>query len=58
MDKVTINAENVSDAITTCGDLYQWTPDAIREVDSGEDGVRAFMCFENARDAVIWDNQK
>lgn len=33
-------------------------PDAVREVDSGDENTKAFMCFENARDAELWDNQK
>jgi len=58
MEKITINAENVADAITICAYVYRWTPDAVREVDSGDENTRAFMCFETASDAVIWDNQK
>lgn len=58
MNKVTVNAETEAEAIEICKNEYGWTPDAVREVDSGEEGVKAFMCFENSQDADLWDNQK
>jgi len=58
MNKVTVEAENEAEAIKTCKEVHGWTPDAVREVDSGDENTKAFMCFENARDAELWDNQK
>jgi hypothetical protein len=57
MNKVTVEAEGEAEAIKACKDLHGWTPDAVREVDSGDDGVKAFMCFENQADAELWDRQ-
>ncbi len=58
MNKVTVEAETEAEAIQKCKDEHGWTPDAIREVDSGDEGTRAWMCFESASDAELWDNQK
>lgn len=59
MNKVTVIAETEAEAIKTCKAEHGWTPDAVREVDSGEgEEVRAWMCFESARDAELWDNQQ
>ena len=41
-----------------CLRLHGWYPDTIREVDSGEDDIQAWMCFESAADADLWDKQK
>lgn len=57
MNKVIVIADNEAEAMTICNEQHGWTPDATREVDSGEDGVKAYMCFESAADAELWDNQ-
>ena len=57
MNKVTVEANTEAEAILICSD-GPFTPEAVREVDSGQEGVRAWMCFENATDAEVWDNQK
>lgn len=63
MNKTTICFRDPTAEISTddveqaCRELHGWTPDAIREVESGENDVRAYMCFESARDAELWDNQ-
>lgn len=57
MKKVTVNANTEIEAIELCKTLHGWTPDAIREVDSGNDDG-AWMCFESIADAIVWDNQK
>jgi hypothetical protein len=57
MIKVTIDAETEADAIAKCKEICKWTPDAIREVDSGDDDTRTWMCFQDAQDALLWDNQ-
>ena len=58
MNKVTVDANSEAEAIKVCNEQYGWTPDAVHEVDSGDEGVKAYMCFENANDAELWDNQK
>lgn len=58
MNKVTIEATSEAEAIAICKQDYGWTPDATREVDSGDENTRAWMCFESAADAELWDNQK
>lgn len=57
MNKVTVDAENEAQAIEICREKHGWTPDAIREVDSGNEDTLAWMCFESAEDARLWDNQ-
>lgn len=58
MIKITVIANTPEDAAAECKKLHGWTPDAVREVDSGEEGLRAYMCFESAQDALLWDAQK
>ena len=58
MQKTTVVAQNEAEAIKVCRNECGFTPDAVREVDSGQEGVRAWMCFESASDAELWDNQK
>jgi hypothetical protein len=58
MNKVTVDANSEAEAIKVCKEQYGWTPDAVREVDSGDEGTKAYMCFESASDAELWDNQK
>ena len=58
MKKVTIEAKTEAEAKQKCKDVHGWTPDAVREVDSGAEGIRAWMCFESAQDAELWDKQK
>ncbi len=55
---VTIQAETAAEASEKCARVQGWTPDAIREVDSGWDGKRAWKCFANAQDARVWDDQR
>ena len=57
MITVTVNAYTRTRAIEICAEVYGWTPDAIREVDSGDDNTPRWICFESAIDADIWDNQ-
>jgi len=58
MNKVTVDAKSEAEAIKVCKEQHGWTPDAVREVDSGDEGTKAYMCFETAPDAELWDNQK
>jgi len=57
MQKVTVTANTETEAIAKCKQVHGWTPDAIREVGSGDENTRAWMCFENAADALAWDSQ-
>ncbi len=57
MNNIIIEATSESDAIKLCLLNFGWLPNAVREVDSGKDGIKAFMCFESAADAELWDNQ-
>ena len=57
-ETITIQADTESEAIAKCARVQGWTPDAIREVDSGWDGIRAWKCFANAQDAAVWDDQR
>ena len=57
MNKVTVNANDEAEAIQVCKEQYGWTPDAVREVDSGDDATKAFACYESAADAELWDKQ-
>jgi hypothetical protein len=56
MEKVTVDAKNKQEAIKQC-QQQGWTPDAVRKVDSGGKEP-AYMCFESASDAQMWDKQK
>ena len=58
MNKATVKAETEAEAIKTCWELHGWTPDTVREVDSGEEDTKAYICFESASDANLWDKQK
>jgi len=58
MQKVTVDADTEAQAIEKCKALHGWTPDAVCEVDSGNESTRAWLCFESAADAILWDNQK
>lgn len=58
MKTITIDAKNQKDAKKKCLEQAGFLPDAIRRVDSGNDKTKAFMCFESARDAELWDRQK
>lgn len=58
MNKVTVEASSEDEAIAKCKQVHGWTPDAVREVDSGDEGVKAWMCFESAADAETWDKQE
>jgi len=57
MRTATITAKNRQEAMEKCRKECGWYPTATRPVDNG-DGKRAYMCFESADDAVIWDKQK
>ena len=57
MNRVIVDAASEDEATKVCKEQYGWTPDAVREVDSGEEGVKAYMCFESAADAELWENQ-
>ena len=57
MKRATINANSEGEAFKACLEEYGFSPDAVREVDSGEEGVKAFLCFESAADAETWDKQ-
>jgi hypothetical protein len=57
MRKVTIDASSEEEARQLCLDNCGFWPDAVREVDAGSDGNRAYMCFESALDAELWDKQ-
>jgi len=57
MNKVTVEAGSEQEGIAKCKEVHGWTPDAIREVDSGDKSTRAWMCFESAADAMAWEGQ-
>lgn len=57
MKTVTIKARSKAEAIKICREQYGWTPDTVREVESGDTG-RAWKCFESAADAELWDKQR
>jgi hypothetical protein len=57
MKKVTVIAASDADAIKVCLDIHGWYPSAVREVDSGDEGTKAFICFECGQDAALWDKQ-
>lgn len=65
MRTIVVDAATERDAIEKCSNEHGWTPDAVREVDSGGEYIRgtkkrarAWMCFESAVDADTWDKQK
>ena len=41
-----------------CRMLHDFTPDAVRKVDTGHDGNIGFMCFESNTEAELWDRQR
>jgi hypothetical protein len=43
MNATVYDAQTAAEAIVMCQVMSGWTPDAVREVDSGQDGVRAWM---------------
>jgi len=57
MNKIIVDANTEEEAIQECQE-HGWTPDAIREVDSGITGVTSWLCFESASDAELWDKQR
>jgi hypothetical protein len=57
MTTTVYDAQTEEEAIKLCKELTGFTPDAVREVDSGQEGVRCWMCFEFATDAELWDKQ-
>lgn len=57
MRTATVIAKNPAKAAEKCLEMHGWFPDTTRPVDSG-DSKRAYMCFESAEDARIWDNQR
>jgi len=57
MKQVTVEANSKAEAVKVCKHEYGWTPDAVREVDSGDPTVKCFRCFESAIDAALWDKQ-
>lgn len=58
MGKVTVEAKSKKEAEAKCLKEHGFFPDAVRRVDSGEEGIKTWMCFESARDAETWDKQK
>ena len=58
MKTVIVDANNPTDACRKCQKWHGWTPDAVREVESGVHYMRSYMCFESATDAETWDKQK
>ena len=58
MNTVTVIAKTEAEASEKCQRVQGWTPDAIREVDGGWCGRRAWKCFDNAQDAKVWDTQR
>jgi hypothetical protein len=41
-----------------CRMLHDFTPEAVREIDTGHEGNVGFMCFESITDAELWDRQR
>ena len=57
MTRITIDADSETDAMAICLRDYGFYPAAVREVDSGDEDTRAWMCFEYGDDADLWDRQ-
>lgn len=58
MQQVTIyDVETDAEAAAACKKEFGWTPESVREVDSGDEWRRAWRCFESAVDAELWDSQ-
>lgn len=57
MKKIILEAQNENEAKDICSDEFGWTPEAIREVESGDEVKRAYMCFESQVDAETWGKQ-
>ena len=58
MEKRIVDAGNIEMAARVCSEEYGWYPSEVREVDSGNDFEKSFLCFESEADADLWDNQK
>ena len=52
-----VNANSEIEAIEICENERGFAVAEAREVDSGEEGQRAWMCFESVTDAETWDKQ-
>ncbi len=58
MKTATVEAKSKKEAEQKCLNDAGFFPDAVRRVESGKSNVKAWLCFESAEDARIWDNQK
>lgn len=58
MRTATVDAPTQEMAKKECLEGFGFWPDAVRPVDSGEEDVLAWMCFESASDAETWDKQQ
>lgn len=65
MKTATVRYWNLTGKITpiekvkqSCLELHGWYPDTVRQVDSGDETVEAWTCYESAQDAELWDKQK
>ena len=59
MKTFTADAGSEVEAAGVCFLVAGWTPEALREVDSGypeEPERKRFICFECALDAELWDS--
>lgn len=57
MRTATIDAPTKDKAIAICQKSHGFTPDAIRQVDSGGK-AKSWLCFESTADADAWDKQR
>lgn len=57
MKTSTVIAKSEKEAEQVCLREAGFYPDAVREVDSGNEDERAWLCFESATDAELWDKQ-
>ena len=58
LEKRIIDAEDIKSAALICAEEYGWYPSEVREVDSGNNFSKSFLCFESQEAAETWDNQK
>ncbi len=51
-----VEAQTPQEAIRLCCACEGgWIPEAVREVDSLQEGVKRWICFESALDGDLWD---
>ena len=58
MRTATVDADGKHEAKEVCFADHGFFPSEIREVDSGRDEIRSWICFESIEDARVWDSQR